>query len=98
MSEDDQIAEWVAANVGGAVAQTRRQARGRPVSFIDVDGDVDGEMRHLLQRYDEIGDDLTAADLDDLQLFHRRFVRYKMLTGSAGSAMATHHPIQRFDA
>jgi hypothetical protein len=87
--------------------------------------------RHL-QRYDEIGDDLTAADLDDLrqllghrpttwqegdaaleryvladggahdvellQLFHRRFLRYKMLTGPAGSAMATHHPIQRFDA
>jgi hypothetical protein len=87
--------------------------------------------RHL-QRYDEIGDDLTAADLEDLrpllghrpdtwqegdaaleqyvladggahdvellQLFHRRFLRYKMLTGPAGSAMATHHPIQRFDA
>jgi aminoglycoside phosphotransferase (APT) family kinase protein len=85
--------------------------------------------RHL-QRYDEIGDELTAADLDDLaaflgrrpttweegdaaleafvladrgahdqellQLFHRRHLRYKMLVGPAGSAMATHHPIQRF--
>jgi hypothetical protein len=87
--------------------------------------------RHL-QRFDEIGDALTEADLDDLrpllgrrpgtwqegdaaleqfvlddrvahdvqlvQLFHRRYLRYKMLLGPAGSAMATHHPIQRFDA
>ncbi len=85
--------------------------------------------RHL-QRFDEIGDALTAADLDDLhallgrrpatwqegdaaleafvladdgahdvellQLFHRRYLRYKLLTGPAGSAMATHHPIQQF--
>jgi hypothetical protein len=87
--------------------------------------------RHL-QRFDEIGDALTEADLDDLrprlgrrpgtwqegdaaleqfvlddrgahdvqlvQFFHRRYLRYKMLLGPAGSAMATHHPIQRFDA
>ncbi len=87
--------------------------------------------RHL-QRYDEIGDVLTDADLDDLgellgrrpatwqegdaaleqyvladdgkhdeelvQLFHRRFLRYKMLLGPDGSAMTTHLPIQRFDA
>jgi hypothetical protein len=86
--------------------------------------------RHL-QRFDEIGDALTAADLDDLrnllgrrpatwqagdaalegfvladdgahdeelvQLFHRRFLRYKMTLGPAGSAMVAHHPIQRFD-
>jgi aminoglycoside phosphotransferase (APT) family kinase protein len=85
--------------------------------------------RHL-QRFDEIGDALTEADLDDLhaflgrrpatwqegdaaleelvladdgahdeellQLFHRRYLRYKMLLGPAGSAMATHHPIQKF--
>ena len=87
--------------------------------------------RHL-QRFDEIGDALTEADLDDLrvllgtrpaswqdgdaaledfvlsddgahdeelvQLFHRRFLRYKMALGPAGSAMVTHHPIQRFNA
>jgi hypothetical protein len=87
--------------------------------------------RHL-QRFDEIGDAFTEADLDDLapllgrrpsswqegdaaledfvladggahdeallQLFHRRFLRYKMTLGPAGSAMATHHPIQRFRA
>jgi aminoglycoside phosphotransferase (APT) family kinase protein len=85
--------------------------------------------RHL-QRFDEIGDTCTEADLDDLQtflggrpttwqegdaaleefvqadagahdeellqLFHRRYLRYKMLCGPAGSAMATHHAIQRF--
>jgi aminoglycoside phosphotransferase (APT) family kinase protein len=85
--------------------------------------------RHL-QRFDEIGDALVAADLDDLHrllgrrpaswqegdaelerfvladagrrdldllhLFHRRYLRYKMLLGPAGSAMATHHAIQRF--
>lgn len=87
--------------------------------------------RHL-QRFDEIGDALTEADLDDLrallgrlpatwqegdaaledfvladqgahdeelvQLFHRRYLRYKMALGPPGSAMVTHHPIQRFDA
>jgi len=85
--------------------------------------------RHL-QRYDEIGDACTEADLDDLQaflgrrpatwqegdgaleafvladggahdeellqLFHRRYLRYKMLCGPAGSAMARHEPIQKF--
>lgn len=85
--------------------------------------------RHL-QRFDEIGDACTEADLDDLQdllgrrpatwqegdaaleelvladdgahdeellqLFHRRYLRYKMLCGPAGSAMATHQTIQRF--
>jgi aminoglycoside phosphotransferase (APT) family kinase protein len=87
--------------------------------------------RHL-QRFDEIGDALTDADLDDLrtllgrrpatwqegdaaledfvladrgahdeelvQLFHRRYLRYKMALGPAGSAMVTHHPIQRFSS
>jgi len=85
--------------------------------------------RHL-QRFDEIGDACTAADLDDLQafvgrrpatwqdgdaaleefvladdgahdeellqLFHRRYLRYKMLCGPEGSAMARHEPIQKF--
>ena len=85
--------------------------------------------RHL-QRYDEIGDACTEADLDDLrqflprrpatwqegdaaleefvladggahdeellQLFHRRYLRYKMLCGPEGSAMARHEPIQKF--
>jgi aminoglycoside phosphotransferase (APT) family kinase protein len=85
--------------------------------------------RHL-QRYDEIGDACTAADLDDLrqflprrpaswregdaaledfvladagahdeellQLFHRRYLRYKLLCGPEGSAMARHEPIQKF--
>jgi aminoglycoside phosphotransferase (APT) family kinase protein len=85
--------------------------------------------RHL-QRFDEIGDACTAADLDDLkaflghrpstwqegdaeleefvladdgrhdvellQLFHRRYLRYKMLCGPEGSAMARHEPIQTF--
>jgi aminoglycoside phosphotransferase (APT) family kinase protein len=85
--------------------------------------------RHL-QRFDEIGDACTAADLDDLQaflgrrpatwqegdaalerfvladggahdddllqLFHRRYRRYKMLCGPEGSAMARHEPIQTF--
>jgi hypothetical protein len=83
--------------------------------------------RHL-QRFDEIGDELTSADLDDLvpflgrrpatwqegdaaleeyvraddgkhdealvQLFYRRYLRYKMLCGPAGSAMAEHHRCQ----
>jgi hypothetical protein len=87
--------------------------------------------RHL-QRFDEIGDAVVDADLDDLHallgrrpaswhegdaeleryvladagehdvellhLFHRRWQRYKMLLGPAGSAMARHLPIQRFDA
>jgi aminoglycoside phosphotransferase (APT) family kinase protein len=85
--------------------------------------------RHL-QRFDEIGDACTDADLDDLrdflghrpstwqegdaaleelvladggahdeellQLFHRRYLRYKMLCGPEGSAMARHEPIQTF--
>ncbi len=85
--------------------------------------------RHL-QRFDEIGDACTDADLDDLreflgrrpatwqegdaaleefvladagahdeellQLFHRRYLRYKMLCGPEGSAMARHEPIQKF--
>ena len=85
--------------------------------------------RHL-QRYDEIGDACTEADLDDLrqflgrrpstwqegdaaleefvladagvhdeellQLFHRRYLRYKLLCGPEGSAMARHEPIQKF--
>lgn len=85
--------------------------------------------RHL-QRFDEIGDALVAADLEDLQrllgrrpatwqegdaelerfvlaaagrrdlelleLFNRRYLRYKMLLGPAGSAMATHHPVERY--
>jgi hypothetical protein len=85
--------------------------------------------RHL-QRFDEIGDACTEADLDDLrdllgrrpgtwqegdaaledfvladrgahdvellQLFHRRYLRYKMLCGPEGSAMARHEPIQKF--
>ncbi|HEY3674164.1 MAG TPA: phosphotransferase [Acidimicrobiia bacterium] len=85
--------------------------------------------RHL-QRFDEIGDACTGADLDDLQaflgrrpvtwqegdaaleefvladggahdeellqLFHRRYLRYKMLCGPEGSAMARHEPIQKF--
>jgi aminoglycoside phosphotransferase (APT) family kinase protein len=85
--------------------------------------------RHL-QRFDEIGDACTDADLDDLkaflgsrpatwqegdaaleevvladggahdeellQLFHRRYLRYKLLCGPEGSAMARHEPIQKF--
>jgi aminoglycoside phosphotransferase (APT) family kinase protein len=85
--------------------------------------------RHL-QRFDEIGDACTTADLDDLrdllgrrpatwqegdaaledfvladggahdeellQLFHRRYLRYKLLCGPEGSAMARHEPIQKF--
>jgi hypothetical protein len=85
--------------------------------------------RHL-QRFDEIGDACTDADLDDLreflgrrpatwqdgdaaleefvladdgahdeellQLFHRRYLRYKLLCGPEGSAMARHEPIQQF--
>jgi aminoglycoside phosphotransferase (APT) family kinase protein len=85
--------------------------------------------RHL-QRYDQVGDAITAADLDDLhrllgrrpeswqdgdselerfvladdgrhdvelvELFHRRWQRYKALMGPTGSAMATHLPIQPF--
>jgi aminoglycoside phosphotransferase (APT) family kinase protein len=85
--------------------------------------------RHL-QRFDEIGDACTEADLDELraflghrpstwqqgdaeleafvladdgahdeellQLFHRRYLRYKMLCGPEGSAMARHEPIQKF--
>ncbi len=87
--------------------------------------------RHL-QRFDEIGDACTDADLDELeeflgrrpatwqagdaelekfvladrgahdeellQLFHRRYLRYKMLCGPEGSAMARHEPIQKFRA
>ena len=83
--------------------------------------------RHL-QRFDEIGDEVTEANLDDLvsllgrrpatwhdgdaaleefvladdgrhdealfQLFYRRFLRFKMLCGPAGSAMTTHHRCQ----
>ena len=42
--------------------------------------------------------DQGAHDEELLQLFHRRFLRYKMTLGPAGSAMVTHHPIQRFNA
>lgn len=86
--------------------------------------------RHL-ERSDEIGDEIVARNLDDLepllgrrpatwqegdveleafvnvddgrhdaelvQLFHRRLQRYRALLGPAGSAMARHNPIQRFD-
>jgi aminoglycoside phosphotransferase (APT) family kinase protein len=85
--------------------------------------------RHL-QRFDEIGVAVVAADLDDLrpllghrprsaaegdadleelvlhdggardedlvQLFHRRFCRQHALLGPRGSAMTTHHVVQRF--
>jgi aminoglycoside phosphotransferase (APT) family kinase protein len=39
-----------------------------------------------------------AHDEELVQLFHRRYLRYKLTLGPAGSAMATHHPIQRFKA
>ena len=42
-----------------------------------------------------LADDGTH-DVELLQLFHRRYLRYKLLVGPAGSAMATHHPIQKF--
>ena len=44
----------------------------------------------------EVFADAGAHDEELLQLFHRRYLRYKMLLGPAGSAMATHHPIQKF--
>ena len=40
--------------------------------------------------------DAGAHDEELLQLFHRRYLRYKMLCGPAGSAMARHEPIQQF--
>jgi aminoglycoside phosphotransferase (APT) family kinase protein len=40
--------------------------------------------------------DRGAHDEELLQLFHRRSLRYKMLCGPEGSAMARHEPIQRF--
>jgi hypothetical protein len=105
---------------------------------VDVDDEFDQyrlrtafRLARHLQRFDEVGDSLTDADLDDLhdllgrrpsdwqegdaaleefvvadggahdeelvRLFHRRFLRYKLTLGPLGSAMATHHPIQRFD-
>ena len=37
-----------------------------------------------------------AHDEELLQLFHRRYLRYKLLCGPEGSAMARHEPIQKF--
>jgi aminoglycoside phosphotransferase (APT) family kinase protein len=42
-----------------------------------------------------LADDGTH-DEELLQLFHRRYLRYKMLCGPEGSAMARHEPIQKF--
>ena len=39
--------------------------------------------------------DAGAHDEELLQLFHRRYLRYKMLCGPEGSAMARHEPIQK---
>ena len=41
--------------------------------------------------------DAGAHDEELVRLFHRRFLRSKLTLGPLGSAMATHHPIQRFD-
>ncbi len=40
--------------------------------------------------------DAGRSDVELLQLFQRRYLRYKMLLGPAGSAMATHQPVARF--
>lgn len=42
------VARWVGANIGGQVAQITRQARWRPVWFVDVDRD--GQRLELLVR------------------------------------------------
>ncbi|MBM3658870.1 MAG: phosphotransferase family protein [Actinobacteria bacterium] len=46
--QDEQIREWIAANVGGEVTALVRQARWRPVWFVDVDRD--GERLELCVR------------------------------------------------
>ena len=38
-AQDERIREWIRANVGGEVVSLVRQARWRPVWFVDVDRD-----------------------------------------------------------
>ena len=69
----------------------RRPARApRPTAATWQEGDAALEEFVLA--------DAGAHDEELLQLFHRRYLRDKMLVGPAGSAMATHHPIQTFTA
>jgi hypothetical protein len=42
--------------------------------------------------------DAGAHDEELVRRFHRRLLRSKLTLGPPGSAVATHHPIQRFDA
>jgi hypothetical protein len=58
----------------------------RPASWQEGDAELERFVRA----------DAGRHDLELLQLLHRRCLRYKMLLGPAGSAMAAHHAIQRF--
>ena len=49
---DNPIIEWVHANIGGQVVRIVRQARWRPVWWVDVDVDRDGERLELCVRGD----------------------------------------------
>jgi hypothetical protein len=50
----------------------------------------------LLEQF--ILNDDGKHDLELVQLFNRRLQRAQSLNGPPGSAMAQHHPIQRFDS
>jgi len=57
----------------------------RPASWQEGDAELE---RFVLA-------DAGRHDLELLELFHRRQWRYKFLVGPEGSAMATHHPVER---
>src|SRR2546421_661117 len=58
---EDRIDAWIRAHVGGTVVGLRRQARWRPVWFLDVDRD--GERLEIMVR----GDRTDAAPLFPLE-------------------------------
>ena len=77
----------------------------RLISLLVVAGALSGTVAFMAPASGQEGDaaleefvltDDGAHDVELLQLFHRRYLRYKMLCGPEGSAMARHEPIQSF--
>jgi len=71
-------------------AEMKEAVAGHKEKLKEKEAVVDAALEEFV-----LADD-GAHDVELLQLFHRRYLRYKMLCGPEGSAMARHEPIQTF--
>jgi aminoglycoside phosphotransferase (APT) family kinase protein len=105
--DDEYVRHHVRINFRVAQHLARVDEIGDAVEQADLD-DLHGLLGHRPDDW-EAGDialeRFVLADAADgvhdealLAVFHRRNLRSQMLNGPAGSAMARHNPIQRFDA